>query len=143
MYFLLSSWGRLAILGVILATVGRTAPLAVIGTLLVLPGLVLLPRRLQVKDGVLITRRPFLMTRRSVEVASISCVEVRTPVAWGGQSGSYGVSAILKDGEVVPVTESMSFTRRGASRWLAFLEEIQARTSGGPPRDSQVGGLNR
>jgi hypothetical protein len=123
-YYLLSSWGALAILGVILATVGRTIPLLSIGVLLMLPGLLLLPRRLQVIDGVLITRRPFLMTRRAVDVATISCFEVRNPNQWGGRWGTYGVSAILTDGHVVPVTESMSFTRRSACRWLSFLEEM-------------------
>ena len=125
-FYLLSSWGELAILGVILATVGRTVPLVVVGALLVLPGAMLLPRRLQVKDGVLITRRPLLMTRRTVEVAAISRFEVRQPIDWGGRTGSNGVSAILNDGQVVPVTESMSFTRRGASRWLPFLEGVVA-----------------
>lgn len=125
-YYLLSSWGELAMLGVILAAVGRTVPLILVGGVLVLPGLTLLPRRLQVKDGVLITRRPLLMTRRAVEVATISCLEVRNPFEWGGRVGTYGVCAILNDGQVVPVTESMSLTRRRASRWLPFLEEVVA-----------------
>jgi hypothetical protein len=125
-YYLMSSWGELAILGVMLAAVGRTVPLVSIGVPLMLPGLLLLPRRLQVRDGVLITRQPFLMTRRAVDLASISRLEVRNPLEWGGRVGTYGVSAILTDGRVVPVTESMSFTRRRASRWLPFLEAILA-----------------
>lgn len=76
---------------------------------------------MRVMDGRLVTRRPLLLTRRRIDVATIVRFEARNPREWGGQFGAYGVCAIVRVGKPVPLAETMSMTMKGAERWLEYV----------------------
>jgi hypothetical protein len=132
MYFLRTTWGWLGVMGVFLIVVGRTLPLVAIGVVLALPGAILLPARLRVSHEGIVTRNPFLLTRRNLGSANIS--QLTCGRGWQGYYGTWGVSAVMSGGDVIPIVETMSFTSRGARRWMQYLSAKLDLTSR-PPAD--------
>jgi hypothetical protein len=128
--FLLSSvWTFVALIGVLVIVVGDMTPVSLlVGLLMFVPSVVVLARPARVADGVLITRRPYLMTRRVVRVDEITSVELGLmPAEWGGPWGFHGVRLILKDGSKVPVPESACWSRSHAGRWADALTALTIR----------------
>src|ERR1700741_2208125 len=132
MYFLRTTWGWLGVIGVIMIVVGRTVPLVSIGMVLALPGAILLPARLRVSHEGIVTRRPFLLTRRSLLGADISRLTCGRD--WRGYYGTWGVSAVMSSGDVIPIVETMSFTSRGVTRWMDYVSAKLDLTSRSPSK---------
>ena len=79
----------------------------------------LLPARLKVSHEGIVTRRVFRLTRRVLRRADISHLTFGRD--WRGYYGTWGVCAVVLSGDVVPIVETISFTSRGASRWMDYL----------------------
>jgi hypothetical protein len=90
-----------------------------IGVVLGVPAAVLLPARLSVSHEAIVTRTPFLLTRRTLCRANIS--QLTCGRDWRGYYGTSGVGAVMSNGDVIPIVETISFTSRGATRWMEYL----------------------
>jgi hypothetical protein len=138
-FFFSSIWGFGMLVGLMMVAVGRDQASIVLGCIIGFPGVVLLARPAHVRDGVLITRRPVLMTPRRVVLADVAAVRLCTaPDEWGGRWGSSGVQLVLADHRVVPIIESTSFRASHAQRWAVALVQLVRAADRPEQRDIEV-----
>ena len=95
-----------------------------------------------VRSGVVVTRGVHIPRRRHLwlrDVQRFEMVLVSDPKTWEGAAVACGgVTAVMNDGERVPIVDSATLTTAHAERWLGHLQSAHMRSTSTPtgPNDS-------